>query len=131
MLSLTACGGRDMTSSGGDNMGSIVPSQNQNSNHSSNNNYSSNDNYSSDNKNDNYSSDNNSNVKISEAEAKNIALKEANVKEDDIDNYKCKLEKDNGVWEYDISFHVGNVEHDYEIDANTGKIIDKDKDIED
>lgn len=54
--------------------------------------------------------------------AKQIALKDAGV--------KAKLDKDDGRLVYDIEFFKGNVEFDYEIDAKTGRIREKDRDIE-
>ena len=43
---------------------------------------------------------------------------------------KAKLDYDDGVRVYDIEFYKDNVEYDYEIDAATGQIREKDWDIE-
>jgi hypothetical protein len=60
--------------------------------------------------------------------AKKIALKDAGVS--DVIFVKVKLDYDDGVRVYDIEFYKDNVEYDYEIDATTGKIREKDWDIE-
>ena len=60
--------------------------------------------------------------------AKAIALKDAKVS--DVTFVKVKLDTEDGVKVYDVEFYKGNVEYDYEIDAITGKIREKDLDIE-
>ncbi len=60
--------------------------------------------------------------------AKAIALKDAKVSGATF--VTAKLETEDGVKVYDVEFYKGNVEYDYEIDAVTGKILEKDKDIE-
>lgn len=68
---------------------------------------------------------------ISEEEAKAIALKDAGIKESEVTNIRVKLEKDDGVQEYEVDFYAGNKEYDYDINASTGEIISKDMDIDD
>jgi len=60
--------------------------------------------------------------------AKSIALRDAGVS--GVTVVKAKLDYENGVRVYDVEFYKGNVEYDYEIDAATGKILEKDRDIE-
>ena len=60
--------------------------------------------------------------------AKSIALKDAGVSGATF--VKAKLDSEDGVKVYDVEFYKGNVEYDYEIDAITGKILEKDRDIE-
>lgn len=60
---------------------------------------------------------------ISRDEAKQIALKDANVKESEIRDLDIELDKDGGAVHYDVDFEVGNKDYDYEIDAKTGKIL--------
>ena len=60
--------------------------------------------------------------------AKSIALKDAGVS--NVTFVKAKLDTEDGVKVYDVEFYKGNVEYDYEIDAKTGKILEKDTDIE-
>jgi len=59
---------------------------------------------------------------ISEAKAKEIALNHAGVSESQISHFKIKLDYDDGRVEYEIEFHVGHTEYEYEIDANSGNI---------
>lgn len=62
-------------------------------------------------------------IKISKAQAKTIALKSAGVTESQIRDYEIELEKENGVWLYEISFEKGNKEYEFVINATTGKIL--------
>ena len=68
---------------------------------------------------------------ISENEAKSIALKDAGITEDQTSCIRVKLERDDGVQQYEVEFYAGDKEYDYEIDAVTGNILNKDMDIED
>ena len=72
-----------------------------------------------------------SEAKISKSKAKNIALKHAGVNASDISFYEIELEKDDGIWKYEISFNKGNVEYEYTINAENGKILHSEKDIDD
>ncbi len=55
--------------------------------------------------------------------AKSIALENAGLSESNVTFTKAKLEKDDGVYEYEIEFIYGNKEYEYEINATSGKII--------
>lgn len=68
---------------------------------------------------------------IGAEKAKAIALSDAKLKAKEVSFVKVKLDDDDGKLVYDVEFYKGNVEYDYEIDAKTGKIREKDKDIED
>lgn len=72
-----------------------------------------------------------SEAKISKSKAKSTALSHAGVKAADISRYQIELEKDDGIWKYEISFNVGYVEYDYTINAENGKILKSEKDIDD
>jgi len=72
-----------------------------------------------------------SSVKISESEAKSIALKHAGVKSANASFTKVKLDKDDGIWEYEVEFYAGNAEYEYEINAVSGKILKAEKDVDD
>jgi len=63
--------------------------------------------------------------------AKSIALSDAGVKSSEATFTKAKLDKDDGVAVYEIEFFSGNVEYEYEINATSGNIRDKDFDRED
>ncbi len=68
---------------------------------------------------------------ISKEKAQNIALNHAGVKFANAKFLKAELDKDDGVYKYEVSFKYGKYEYDYEINAKTGKIIEFDKDIDD
>lgn len=68
--------------------------------------------------------------KISQEEAKKIAFKDANIEESEVSNLKIKEEIENGKSVYDIDFVdlKNKNEVDYQIDAETGKIIERSRD---
>ena len=68
---------------------------------------------------------------ISEEEAKQIALKDAGVKESDVSGMRTHPQTDDGTKEYEVDFYVGDKEYDYDIDASDGTIRSKDTEIED
>lgn len=72
-----------------------------------------------------------SDTKISEEKAKSIALEHAGFKESEVKFLHVELDYDDGVLRYEVDFRQGNYEYDYDIDANTGKILSYDKDIDD
>ncbi len=65
---------------------------------------------------------------LSEEEAKNIALNHANFSESDVTAIHVTLDKDDYHTAYEVEFHSGKTEYDYEIDANTGEILSCDID---
>ncbi len=69
--------------------------------------------------------------RITEADAKQIALDHAGISESETDRLRVKLDYDDGVQEYEVTFYVGNREYDYDIDASTGTIRSFDSEIED
>lgn len=66
--------------------------------------------------------------RISSAEAKKIALSNAGISASKATFKKVKLEKDDGIYEYEIEFFANSQEYDYTINAATGKILEKDID---
>lgn len=58
--------------------------------------------------------------------AKEIAASDAGVKVSDATFTKSELDLDDGVYIYEIEFYTGSAEYEYEINAATGAIIDKD-----
>ena len=66
---------------------------------------------------------NSNNSKITVEKAKEISLKHANLKDNQVVFDKTEMDYDNGVQVYDIEFHYNNLEYNYEIDANTGNIL--------
>lgn len=61
--------------------------------------------------------------------AKEIAMKDANVSVADVQITKEKLDVDDGVSMYDIEFLAGDAKYEYEINANTGDIYSKSKEV--
>lgn len=68
---------------------------------------------------------------IGKEKAKNIALGDANISSNSIREYEIELDTDDGIAKYEIDFKSGNKEYSYEINATTGKIIDKEIEIDD
>ncbi|MBO5666377.1 MAG: PepSY domain-containing protein [Firmicutes bacterium] len=69
--------------------------------------------------------------RISDDQAKSIALEHAGVRASEANGIRAKLDEDDGRWEYDVEFRVGNMEYEYEIDAKSGKILKAEKDRDD
>lgn len=65
---------------------------------------------------------------ISEEKAKAIALDHAGTTADKVSGLRAEYEVDDGVGHYDIRFSLDGKEYDYEIDANSGKILTFEKD---
>ncbi len=75
-------------------------------------------------------STNAANTSISEDDAKNIALKDANVSESEVNGIRINQKIDDGISLYEVDFYVGNKEYEYEISAQDGSIRSKDTDID-
>lgn len=58
--------------------------------------------------------------------AKEIVADDAGVKLDDVVFTKSKLELDDGIYIYDMEFYTGSAEYEYEVNAVTGEVLDKD-----
>ena len=71
---------------------------------------------------------NSNNVAITDAKAKEIALKHANLSANQVQYLNAHLDYDDGMQVYDVNFYANNVEHSYEIDAQTGNIVSYDVD---
>ncbi len=65
---------------------------------------------------------------IGEEPAQQIALSDARLAENQVSELKVKLKLDDGVWYYDVRFRTIALEYEYEIEAYTGAILDKDID---
>ncbi len=68
-----------------------------------------------------------SSAKITEDEAKKIALEDCGLQESEIRNKTIALDTENGILVYEFDFDSSTHEYEYDIDANTGKIIGKSK----
>ena len=68
---------------------------------------------------------------IGEEQAKIITLQDAGISESQLSFDRVYLDQDDRRVVYDIEFHNGNIEYNYEIDDVTGSILEKDTDIKD
>lgn len=66
-------------------------------------------------------------AEITPVKAGEIAFEHAKVSRGEAVDYRSKLENEDGVWVYEIEFRVGKTEYEYEIDAETGRIISAEK----
>lgn len=60
---------------------------------------------------------------ISTDEAKNIALKDAGFKANEVNSLKCELDDNNGKIYYEVEFEKGIYEYEYKLDPVSGSII--------
>lgn len=63
--------------------------------------------------------------------AKSIALKDAGLSSSSVTFTKAKLDREDGVRVYEIEFFTSDKEYEYEINASSGKIRDKDVEFND
>ena len=66
-------------------------------------------------------------------EAKNAALADAGLQESDVTSsfVNKDFDDDRGVTTYDVEFHVGAQEYNYDIDVTTGEIYEFDSEMDD
>ena len=67
------------------------------------------------------------NFVITEAEAKAIALADAGFDEAQVSRLRAEFDRDDGIPEYDVEFTRDGWEYEYEIHAESGKILHADK----
>ena len=67
-------------------------------------------------------------VFITPEEAERIALQHADVRVEDAVFDRTERDYDNGIYHYEVEFHVGLVEYDYDINARTGEILSFEQD---
>ena len=72
-----------------------------------------------------------SNEYISADKAKSIAYDHASVKAADVKFSKAELDRDDLIVHYDVEFVAGDYEYEYEINAESGKVIAYDKEYND
>lgn len=68
---------------------------------------------------------------LSKEEAVGLALEHAGLTADQITGLRAEFDPDDGRREWDVDFYSGGYEYDYTIHAETGKILDVDKDRDD
>ncbi|MBR3270917.1 MAG: PepSY domain-containing protein, partial [Clostridia bacterium] len=66
---------------------------------------------------------------VSMDDAKAIALKDAGIADAGATFTKAEIDADDGRTIYDLEFVAGGVEYDYEIDAQTGTVLSKEKEL--
>ena len=69
------------------------------------------------------------NTKIDMESAKSTALKDAGLEASQEQFTKEKLDTDDGVEKYEIEFNYNGYEYEYDIDAKTGTILEKGKEL--
>ncbi len=67
---------------------------------------------------------------IGEERAKAIALEKAGLKASDASYIRAELDLDDGIWKYEVDIKSGIYEYDVDINAESGKIIKFEKDID-
>ena len=70
-------------------------------------------------------------MNIAIEKAKEIALQHAGLKENEVSRLRAEKDRDDGRTKYDVEFQQGRMEYDYEIHAETGKILKAEKDYDD
>lgn len=71
---------------------------------------------------------NENNIKITMEQAKEIALKHANLDSSVVNFVEEKLDYDDNKQKYELEFYYNNKEYSYDIDANTGDILSYEQD---
>lgn len=67
----------------------------------------------------------NAQTKVDDKKALSIALKDAGIKEADATEKEAEKDSQNGKVIWEVSFKSGGQEYDYDIDAETGDILNK------
>ncbi len=68
---------------------------------------------------------------IGEERAKEIALEKAGITDDGVVFEKVELDRDNGVWKYEVDFRKDRTEYDADIKADDGMVISFETDYND
>lgn len=67
---------------------------------------------------------------IGEQKAWDIALERAGINADDVIFNRIDLERDNGIWKYEIEFRKENTEYDIDVKADDGTIISYETEVD-
>ena len=70
-------------------------------------------------------------IAVSKDEAKAIVLNHAALTASDVKRYKAELDRERGLLVYEIEFDSGKYEYEYEVSAESGKILKSEKDFRD
>lgn len=69
-------------------------------------------------------------AELTKEQAQAIALEHAGFSANQVNRLRTEYEIDDGVAQYDVSFHEGAWEYEFEIHAETGRILSFDKDCD-
>lgn len=67
---------------------------------------------------------------IGEEKAKELALKKAELNAKDVKFDRVELDRDDGVWQYEVDFRHGDMEYDIDINAENGEVLSFEKEKE-
>ena len=73
----------------------------------------------------------NAEVKVDKEEVKKTVLAHAGLNEAEVKFYKAELDRERGGLVYEVEFDAGKYEYDYEVDAETGKVLKAEKEFRD
>ena len=68
---------------------------------------------------------------VTKEEAKAAALKHAGLKEADVKRLRVELDRERNYLVYEVDFDAGKYEYEYEINAETGKVVKAEKEFRD
>ncbi|MBR3942036.1 MAG: PepSY domain-containing protein [Clostridia bacterium] len=68
---------------------------------------------------------------IGEEKAKDIALEKAGLSASEVIFERTELDKDNGVWQYEVEFRKDRIEYSADIKADDGTILSFETDYDD
>ena len=68
---------------------------------------------------------------IGDVKAAHIALGEAGLSEDEVEELSVKLALEDGIWCYEVSYTENSAEHSYIIKADDGSVLDWSAEFED
>ena len=68
---------------------------------------------------------------ITKEKAEEIALNKAGLTKDEATRIRTELDFDNGIWKYEVEIKDGRTEYDADIDAETGKVLKWEVDLDD
>lgn len=68
---------------------------------------------------------------IGEERAKEIALERAGISADGVRFDRVELDRDDGIWQYEVDFRAGKTEYDVDIKADDGTVLSFESDYND
>ncbi len=68
---------------------------------------------------------------VTKEEAKAAALKHAGLKEADVKRLRVELDRERNYLVYEVDFDAGKYEYEYEVNAETGKVVKAEKEFRD